>query len=193
MNHIILLSIVLVIIFAIYYFFYRREKYTNSIDDIISKLQNEIGNQKNETMSFSQQQEYQEMTDKNINKQFEDLKELEQKCSSYYADLNRNYEEQKKAKLEKMYEELEVQDRKISELEKIVKIFRNQYLVRRGITNKCREKNQQKIEKDIEDISRLVDEGKLTNQNVKLDVSFAEDEDNNEGGNDSKKRKVPTF
>ena len=84
-----------------------------------------------------------------------------------------------------MYEELEVQDRKISELEKIVKIFRNQYLVRRGITNKCREKNQQKIEKDIDDISRLVDEGKLTNQNVKLNVSFAEDEDNNQGVNES--------
>lgn len=189
MKHIILLSIILVVIASIYYFFYRRETYKNSIEDIIDNLQKEINNQqkKNETPSIAEQQQYQETTNKNIDQQFKDLKELEDKCSSYYEDINKNYEEKKRVELENMYEELEVQDRKIQELEKIVKIFRNQYLVRRGITNKCREKNQQKIEKDIEDISRLVDEGKLKNQNVKLNVRFAEDE--NEEQDDSKKGK----
>lgn len=190
MKHIILLSIILVVIASIYYFFYRRETYKNSIEDIIDNLQKEINNQqKNEAPSIAEQQQYQETTNKNIDQQFKDLKELEEKCSSYYEDINKNYEEKKRVELENMYEELEVQDMKIRELEKIVNIFRNQYLVRRGITNKCREKNQQKIEKDINDISRLVDEGKLKNQNVKLNVSFAEDENGEQEQDDSKKGK----
>ena len=50
-----------------------------------------------------------------------------------------------------MYSELDIQDKKIKELQKLVNIFRNQFLARRGITNKCREKNQNRIEDDIED------------------------------------------
>lgn len=179
MNYTIALSIILFIIVGLYFFYHKRENYSNSYQDIIDNLNaNKTTTQKEEKpqLSASEQEAQREQTNKTIDQQFKDLDELESKCSNYFKTINKNYDEQKKAEIETMYNELDIQDKKIKELEKIVNIYRNQYLVRKGITNKCREKTQKTIENDIENISKLVDNNKLVNQNVKLNVSFADKE-----------------
>ena len=155
-----ILSITLLILVIVYYFYNKKqETFSDDYSSIIDDLNNSVDTSQNPPIPS-----------KTIDEQFEDLKDMEDKCHDYFKQINSRYEEKKKEELEKMNEELQLQDKKIRELEKLAKTLRNQYLVRKGVTNKCREKTQNQLESDIATISKLAEDNKLVNQNAKVDL-----------------------
>lgn len=163
-----ILSIVLLILVFLHYFQTKKQENFDDYSSIIDDLKNSESNNNNSPPS----------PQKSINEQFEELKDMENKCHDYFKEINTKYEEKKKEELEKMNKELELQDRKIRELEKLVKSLRNQYLLRKGVTNKCREKTQNQLESDVTTIAKLAEENKLVNQNVNVDLVVKPDKKN---------------
>ena len=174
MKLIILLSVILLIFVSLYHFYTKKENFNDEYSDIVANLANEESNLKTkERKKQVFDGRYKRQT---IDEQFDQLNKFEKKCHEYFNQIRNRHETEKQKQLDNMTKELDVQDKKIQELQKLVNIYRNQYLVRKGITNKCREKTQNKLEDDILAIEKLTQEGKLVNQNIKLDVKIKDDE-----------------
>ena len=160
MKLLVTLSLVLLVIVIVYAFYTKKQEQFEDYSSIIDDLKNAESNKNSAPAAPA----------KSLEEQFEELKDMENKCHDYFKDINSKYEERKKEELEKMNKEIELQERKIKELEKLAKQMRNQYLVRKGVTNKCREKTQDQLESDIATITKLAEDNKLVNQNVKVDL-----------------------
>ena len=107
---------------------------------------------------------------------FKSLEEAEKKCAEleeiqYSKEQKNNIREN-----DRTFKELEEQDKKINELKEIVKYLTIEKKRRDKINNRCRNNNQNKLNKQYDIVRKLNKEGLVKDNSINLDLNLSNSE-----------------
>lgn len=126
-----------------------------------------------------------------IDKMINTLEEVENVCRRFEQKVNERDEETAEKIRNNMREQLEKEDEKIQELEELVNVFRQQYLMKESINYRCTQEKMEQIDDTVKNLEENTDNYKDYSQqlNIKLNKPISEALVNSLKEYDSKNKK----
>jgi hypothetical protein len=107
---------------------------------------------------------------------FKSLEEAEKKCDLLENQQLQREEKQQMRENDRIYKELQEQDKKIHELKEIVKYLTIEKKRREKINKKCMSSKQRKLNENYNIVKSLNDDGFLNDNSVELDLNVSDSE-----------------
>ena len=108
---------------------------------------------------------------------FDQLEEAEKKCDMIENQQRQRAEKEEMRKNDRIYKELQEQDKKIHELKEIVKYLTLEKKRRDKINNTCKSTKQRKLNENYNIVKSLNDSGMLRDNSVSLDLNVSDSVD----------------
>ena len=108
---------------------------------------------------------------------FDQLEEAEKKCDMIESQQRQRAEKDEMRKNDRIYKELQEQDKKIHELKEIVKYLTLEKKRRDKINKTCKSTKQRKLNENYNIVKSLNDSGMLRDNSVSLDLNVSNSED----------------
>lgn len=163
----ILLVIVLVLI-SVDILISKKENFSTTITTQTAKKSVDVGFE--DTHSFV---EYSRNSDK-LADMFKALDDIENKCQEIESKARHRQDMDEMILNDRVYNELEQQDKKINELKEIIKHLTIEKKRREKINSKCRNNTQNKLNKNYDYLKRLNKVGLTKDNNLNVDLNISD-------------------